>query len=148
MQPDNEATFGVGPVDRGAESASVSVTIDEMPLPSDPKAIFLGGIFILSALAAAYVASEIIVPLIFAIILRLMFQPAMRFLAYLRVPRTLAALALIICSVRVDHRFGRGDFRPGAHMGEQTAGRRSTPPGAPEFHERACSYGSAVPATA
>lgn len=96
MQPDNEATFGSGPVDQDKEGAPLSVAIDEMPLPSDPKAIFLGGLFILAAIAAAYVASEIIVPLIFAIILRLMLLPAMRFLTYLRAPRTFAALVLIV----------------------------------------------------
>jgi predicted PurR-regulated permease PerM len=96
MQPDNEASFGTRLVDQDKESAPLSVAIDEMPLPSDSKAIFLGGIFILAAIAAAYVASEIIVPLIFAIILRLMLQPAMRFLTYLRAPQTFAALVLII----------------------------------------------------
>jgi predicted PurR-regulated permease PerM len=96
MQPDNEATFGTGPVDQDNDSAPLSGAIDEMPLPSDPKTIFLGGLFILAAIAAAYVASEIIVPLIFAIILRLMLLPAMRFLTDLRAPRTFAALVLIV----------------------------------------------------
>jgi hypothetical protein len=39
---------------------------EEMPLPSDPKTIFLGGLFVLSFLAAAYVASEIVLPFVFA----------------------------------------------------------------------------------
>jgi predicted PurR-regulated permease PerM len=43
-----------------------------MPLPSDPKVIFLGGLFVLALLAAAYVASEIVLPLVFAIILKLL----------------------------------------------------------------------------
>ncbi len=38
-----------------------------MPLPSDAKTFFLGSIFVLSMLAAAYVASEIVLPLIFAV---------------------------------------------------------------------------------
>ena len=42
---------------------------DEMPLPSDPKVIFLGGLFVLALLATAYVASEILLPLVFAIFL-------------------------------------------------------------------------------
>jgi hypothetical protein len=45
---------------------------EEMPLPSDPKVIFLGGLFVLALLAAAYVASEIVLPLVFAIILKLL----------------------------------------------------------------------------
>ena len=39
-----------------------------MPLPSDPKAIFLGGVFVLALLATTYVASEIVAPLVFAIL--------------------------------------------------------------------------------
>ena len=36
---------------------------EEMPLPSDPKVIFLGGLFALALLAAVYVAAEIVLPL-------------------------------------------------------------------------------------
>jgi len=66
-----------------------------MPLPSDPKAIFLGGLFFLALLAAAYVAREVIMPLTFAVVLALLLQPALRLLERLRLPRTLAALLLI-----------------------------------------------------
>ena len=69
---------------------------EEMPLPSDPKVIFLGGLFVLALLATAYVASEIVLPLVFAIILNLMLQPALRMLERLHVPRMLAALLLIL----------------------------------------------------
>ena len=69
---------------------------EEMPLPSDPKVIFLGGLFFLALLATAYVASDIVLPLIFAIILSLLLQPALRILERLRVPRILAALLLIL----------------------------------------------------
>ena len=41
----------------------------EMPLPGDPNVIFLGGLFILAALGAAYLASEIVLPLVLAFIL-------------------------------------------------------------------------------
>src|SRR6476660_4621126 len=69
---------------------------EEMPLPSDPKVIFLGGLFVLALLAAAYVASEIVLPLVFAFILKLLLQPAMRILERLHVPRMLSALLLIL----------------------------------------------------
>jgi hypothetical protein len=39
---------------------------EDLPLPADPKVIFLGGLFVLATLAAAYVASEIVLPLVFA----------------------------------------------------------------------------------
>jgi predicted PurR-regulated permease PerM len=68
---------------------------EEMPLPSDPKAVFLGGLFFLALLAAAYVAREVIMPLTFAVVLALLLQPALRLMERLRLPRTLAALLLI-----------------------------------------------------
>ena len=67
-----------------------------MPLPSDPKVIFLGGLFVLALLAAAYVASEIVLPLVFGIVLKLLLQPAMRILERLHAPPILAALLLIL----------------------------------------------------
>ena len=51
---------------------------EEMPLPTDPKVIFLGGLFVLAVLAAAYVARDIVLPFIFAIVLKLLLQPALR----------------------------------------------------------------------
>jgi predicted PurR-regulated permease PerM len=72
---------------------------EEMPLPSDPKAVFLGGLFFLALLAAAYVAREVIMPLTFAVVLALLLQPALRLLERLRLPRTLAALLLILRSL-------------------------------------------------
>jgi predicted PurR-regulated permease PerM len=69
---------------------------EDMPLPSDPKVIFLGGLFVLALLATVYVASEIVLPLIFASILKLLLQPAMRILERLRLPRVLAAVLLIL----------------------------------------------------
>src|SRR5690348_9757410 len=69
---------------------------EEMPLPSDPKVIFLGGLFVLALLAAAYAASEIVLPLVFAGILSLLLQPALRILERLHVPRIIAALLLIL----------------------------------------------------
>jgi predicted PurR-regulated permease PerM len=69
---------------------------EDMPLPSDPKVIFLGGLFALALLAAAYLASEIVLPLAFAIVLKLLLQPALRVLERMHIPRILAALLLIL----------------------------------------------------
>ncbi|HVY97906.1 MAG TPA: AI-2E family transporter [Dongiaceae bacterium] len=65
----------------------------DMPLPTDPKTIFLGGLFGLAVLAACSVAQAIIVPVVMAIFLKLLLQPLIRLLARWRVPRPLAALA-------------------------------------------------------
>jgi hypothetical protein len=62
--------------------AAVTAAADEteMPLPSDPKTFFLGGLFALGVLAALYVASSIILPVVLAFVLNLLLQPAVRLL--------------------------------------------------------------------
>jgi predicted PurR-regulated permease PerM len=86
----------MAPTDQETEVVLPAEEPEEMPLPSDPTAIFLGGLFVLALLATAYVASEIVLPLVFAIILTLLLQPASRLLERLHVPRVLAALLLIL----------------------------------------------------
>jgi predicted PurR-regulated permease PerM len=82
--------------DREAETTPAAELLADMPLPSDPKTIFLGGLFALALLAAAYVASEIVLPMVFAFTLKLLLQPLFRFLERLHVPKALAALLLIL----------------------------------------------------
>jgi len=86
----------MAPIDQETEVVQSAEVPEGMPLPSDPKVVFLGGLFVLALLATAYVASEIVLPLVFAIVLNLLLQPAMRILERLRVPRILAALLLIL----------------------------------------------------
>jgi len=86
----------MAPVDQEAEVVQPAEVPEGMPLPSDPKVVFLGGLFLLALLATAYVASDIVLPLAFAIILNLLLQPALRMLERLHVPRILAALLLIL----------------------------------------------------
>jgi predicted PurR-regulated permease PerM len=86
----------MAPTDKGIEALPPAEEPEEMPLPTDPKVIFLGGLFVLALLAAAYVASEIVLPLAFATILKLLLQPAFRILERLHIPRILAALLLIL----------------------------------------------------
>ncbi|MGZ5810992.1 MAG: AI-2E family transporter [Xanthobacteraceae bacterium] len=81
--------------DQESEVSPATEEPEKMPLPSDPKTIFLGGLFIFALVAAAYVVSEIVLPLVFAIILKLLLQPALRVLERLRLPRLLSALLLI-----------------------------------------------------
>lgn len=69
---------------------------DEMPLPQDPKTLLLLGIFLLLSFYALYLAGPIVLPVIFAVILYLMLQPAMRLGAKFGLPRLAAALLMII----------------------------------------------------
>jgi predicted PurR-regulated permease PerM len=68
----------------------------EMPLPSDPQTFFLGGLFALGVLAALYVASSIILPVVLAFVLYLLLQPAVRLLGHLHLPRAVGALLSIL----------------------------------------------------
>src|ERR1700730_9123257 len=93
---DIDAVLNMAPTDQETEVVPPAQEPEEMPLPSDPKVIFLGGLFVLALLAAAYVASEIVLPLVLPIERKLLLQPAMRILERLHVPRMLAALLLIL----------------------------------------------------
>jgi predicted PurR-regulated permease PerM len=84
------------PTDQKTEAVSPVEVPEDLPLPSDPKVIFLGGLFVLAVLAAAYVAREIVLPFVFAIVLKLLLQPALRILERLHVPRILGSLLLIL----------------------------------------------------
>jgi predicted PurR-regulated permease PerM len=68
----------------------------EMPLPSDPRTFFLGGLFALGVLAALYVASSIILPVVFALVLNLLLQPGVRLLGRLHLPRAVGALLTVL----------------------------------------------------
>src|SRR5262249_43694766 len=71
----------------------------EMPLPEDARTVFLGGLFLLAILAALYVASEIILPIVLAFVLKLLLQPIVRLGERVYLPRAIGALfalALVI----------------------------------------------------
>ena len=93
---DINAVLNMAPTDQETEVVPPAEEPEEMPLPSDPKVIFLGGLFVLALLTTAYVASGIVLPLIFAIILKLLLQPALRVLERWHVPKTIASLVLIV----------------------------------------------------
>jgi predicted PurR-regulated permease PerM len=82
--------------DRETEVESAAESPAEKPLPTDPKVIFLGGLFALALLATAYVAGEIVLPMVFAITLKLLLQPIVRLFERLHLPRVLAALLIIL----------------------------------------------------
>jgi predicted PurR-regulated permease PerM len=119
-------------LERGDPETAISPASEtvEARLPSDPKVIFLGGLFTLALLAAAYVTSEIVLPLILALVLKLLLQPAMRILERWHVPRIIAALLLII-----------GVFGTIVGLGAAISGPASTwadklPEGIPRLQER------------
>jgi hypothetical protein len=68
----------------------------EMPLPQNLQSLLLLGIFVLLLFFALYFTGAVVLPIIFAIILYLVLQPAMRGAAALRIPKAIAALLMIL----------------------------------------------------
>src|SRR6185437_14929768 len=103
---------------------------EEMPLPSDPKVMFLCGLFALALLAALYVAAEIVLPFVLAVVLKLLLQPAMRLLERWHVPGILAALLLILAV------FGTIVGLGAAIEGPASTWAAKLPEGVPRLQER------------
>jgi predicted PurR-regulated permease PerM len=127
---DIDAALNMVRTDRETKVVSPADEPEELPLPSDPKLIFLGGLFVLALLATSYVASEIVLPLVFAIILKFLLQPAMRILERLHVPRILAALLLILAL------FGTVVGLGAAISGPAATWAAKLPEGVPRLQER------------
>jgi predicted PurR-regulated permease PerM len=118
--------IGVKP---STQETSVS-TASEMHLPSDPKVVFLGGLFGFALLAVFYLAAEIMLPLILAVVLKLLLQPAMRLLSRWHVPQTVAALLLILAV------FGSIVGLGAAISGPASTWAAKLPEGIPRLQER------------
>lgn len=52
-----------------APPAAAAADDDDLPIPSDINTVFLGGLFLLAMLAACYVASEIVLPIVLAFVI-------------------------------------------------------------------------------
>jgi predicted PurR-regulated permease PerM len=74
---------------------------EDMPLPTDPRTIFLGGLFMLAMLVVLYVAAEIIIPIVLAVVLKLILQPLVRVLEHVHVPRGAGAIVAILLLLAV-----------------------------------------------
>jgi predicted PurR-regulated permease PerM len=103
---------------------------DDLPIPSDIKAVFLGGLFLLAMLGACYVASDIVLPIVLAFVLSLVLQPAMRALERVRLPRGIAAVFLILVL------FGTLGGLGAALSGPAAGWAQKLPTGIPKLQER------------
>ena len=102
----------------------------DLPVPSDIKAVFLGGLFLLALLAACYVAAEIVLPIVLAFVLSLVLQPAMRMLERLHLPRGIAAMLMILVV------FGTLGGLGAALSVPATSWAQKLPTGIPKLEER------------
>ncbi len=89
------------PEEKQEESTAEALANAEKPLPTDPKTIYLGGLFALAVLVACFFAQAIVVPFIMAFVLKMSLQPLVRVLGRWRVPRIVSAIAamLVLCAV-------------------------------------------------
>jgi predicted PurR-regulated permease PerM len=113
-----------------APPAAAAADQDDLPVPSDIKAVLLGGLFLLAMLAACYVASEIVLPIVLAFVLSLVLQPAMRVFERVRVPRGVGAILLIFLL------FGTLGGLGTALSGPATSWAQKLPTGFPKLEER------------
>src|SRR6476620_1742766 len=99
VPPSQRPSLPSGPDDDLPEpSAAVTEAAEEaaMPLPTDPRTFFLGGRRIIKKKTALYVASSIILPVVFALVLNLLLQPGVRLLGRLHLPRAVGALLTVL----------------------------------------------------
>lgn len=84
-------------VEDEADAAAEGAAVPEAPLlPTDLRLALQVGQFALLLLCVLYVARDLLLPIVLAFVLKLLLEPAMRLLGRLRLPRTAAALLLIL----------------------------------------------------
>lgn len=102
----------------------------DMPFPSDPNTVLLTCLLILCMLFAAYVAAEVLLPIVFAFVVKMLLQPGMRLLDRIYVPRAISALFLMIALFGVIFALGA------AVSGPASAWAQRLPEGLPRLQER------------
>ena len=70
--------------------------IDERALPRKMRSVAITGLFVLAIFYTLYLTAEIAIPLVFALLFKLLLQPGVRLLGRAKMPQPLAALAMII----------------------------------------------------
>src|SRR5271169_6952582 len=125
-----DAVLNITANDQTIEAVLPAEVPEDLPLPADPKVVFLGGLFVLALLTTAYVARDVVLPLTFAIVLKLLLQPAMRLLQGLHLPRLFAALLLILAV------FGTIVGLGAAISGPASTWAAKLPEGIPRLQER------------
>ena len=89
-----------------SDAAAREAARPDMPLPEDARTVFLGGLFLLASLAALYVASDIVLPILLAFVLNLLLQPVMHLGERFGVPRVLGALICLLLVIALLIGFG------------------------------------------
>lgn len=69
---------------------------EQLANPPELRTVFLGGIFFIMLLTSMRLAGDILIPIVLAFVLKLVFLPVQNFFESLRLPRFMAALAVIV----------------------------------------------------
>jgi len=115
-----------------AEPGSPEISLEPPPpgpLRSNPQLVLMACLLAIAILAACYVAAEIILPIVMALVLKLLLQSGMRLLERIGIPRTLAALVLIAALLALFVGFGA------AIVGPATSWAEKLPTGLPRLQE-------------
>ena len=81
--------------------APAQAEAEDMPLPHEPRTVYLAGLFFLACLAALYVAREVVLPVVLAVVLKLLLQPLVRALERLRIPKVVGATVAVLLLLAV-----------------------------------------------
>ena len=100
-----------------------------MPLPSDPRTVFLGGLFILALLTALSVARAIVLPFV----LKLCSSRSFGCSRASARPEIVGAILAIVLLFVVLGQLGDRPFRAGVLLGGEAASRLTAPAGPPEL---------------
>jgi predicted PurR-regulated permease PerM len=103
--------------------------VEAQALPRKMRSVAITGIFVLAIFYTLYFTAEIAIPLVFALLFKLLLQPGVRVLGRLKVPQPLGALAMIILLFAV---LGGGGYLLG---GPATAWLERAPDSLPRLEE-------------
>jgi predicted PurR-regulated permease PerM len=128
-----------GPPPQEAAGVELPESFEEdQPSPPDLRLVVQVCLLLIAVLTACYFASDIILPIVLAFVLSLLFQPGMRLLEKMFVPRTLAALLLILAI------FGFVVAIGAAMSGPATAWAQKLPDGLSRLQERLSFLGKPI----
>ncbi len=91
----------------------------DKPLPRNWNTVFLGILTIIAVLTCLYVARNIVLPVVLALVLKLLFQPLVKLLERIRVPKIVGALVSLLLLLGVFVGLGALLSSPAARWAEQ-----------------------------
>src|SRR5260370_24360204 len=84
-----------------AAAEPVVSRVETPPLPASMRSVAITGMFVLAIFYTLYFTGEIAIPLVFAVLIKLLLQPGVRLLGRLKVPRPPGALQLLVLLLSV-----------------------------------------------